>query len=203
VTSRPLLRFSVAQLEEQFSVSKADAKTLKALEAELQCRQAPRAVSLLTEVQAVLHGMEAIANPAAVPIPTLTPPARQADLWGDQSSPAPRTSFVPAMTQPAPPRPAPVSAGAPIVHVPTLRPAASRALDASSVMSADDAYKVLKATPSSTWESIEQTRRQLVQQAHPERIAVLSPERQVQAQAEAKRVNLAYAIVRQSKDVGL
>ena len=53
-------------------------------------------------------------------------------------------------------------------------------------MPVDDAYKLLKATPSSTWESIEQTRRELVQQASPARVSAMNAEKRAQLQAEAK-----------------
>ena len=64
-------------------------------------------------------------------------------------------------------------------------------------MPVEDAYKLLKATAGSTWESIEQTRRQLVQQAHPSRVKSLSPERRASALAEARRVNAAYEALSQ------
>ena len=62
-------------------------------------------------------------------------------------------------------------------------------------MPVDEAYKMLKATPASTWDSIEQIRRLLIQQSHPSRVASLSAARRAQVQAEAKRVNAAYAVL--------
>jgi hypothetical protein len=62
-------------------------------------------------------------------------------------------------------------------------------------MPIEDAYRLLKATAGSTWESIEQVRRQLVQQAHPLRLQSMSPDRRAQALAEAKRTNAAYAVL--------
>jgi DnaJ-domain-containing protein 1 len=59
-------------------------------------------------------------------------------------------------------------------------------------MSVEDAYKMLKATAGSTWESIEQTRRQLVQQSHPVRLKSMSAELRSRVLAEAKRANAAY-----------
>jgi len=56
---------------------------------------------------------------------------------------------------------------------------------------------VLKATPGSPWVSIEQTRRLLVQQAHPERVAAMSPDKRARVQAEARLANAAYALLRQ------
>lgn len=66
-------------------------------------------------------------------------------------------------------------------------------------MSLEDAHKFLKATPGATWESIEQTRRTLVQQSHPSRWKTLSTEKRAQALAEAKQVNAAYATLSQAR----
>lgn len=85
----------------------------------------------------------------------------------------------------APRQPTPPTAPAPT-------PAAKAPQPAVPVMPLEDAYKLLKSTAGSTWESIEQTRRQLVQQSHPARLKSLSPEKRVQVLAEAKRVNAAY-----------
>lgn len=51
---RPLKQLGVGQLEELFARSKTDPKALKHLADELQYRQVPRAVALLTEVQAAM-----------------------------------------------------------------------------------------------------------------------------------------------------
>ena len=47
---RPLKPLGIGQLEELFARSKTDLKVLKHLAHELQYRQVPRAVALLTEV---------------------------------------------------------------------------------------------------------------------------------------------------------
>jgi DnaJ-domain-containing protein 1 len=66
-------------------------------------------------------------------------------------------------------------------------------------MPLEDAYKVLKTTAASTWESIEQTRRQMVQQSHPAHLKSMSAEHRNQALAEAKRVNAAYTALSQAR----
>jgi DnaJ-domain-containing protein 1 len=66
-------------------------------------------------------------------------------------------------------------------------------------MPLEEAYKVLKATPGATWDSIEQTRRALVNQLHPSRWKPLSAEKRAQALAEAKRINAAYAALSQTR----
>lgn len=69
-------------------------------------------------------------------------------------------------------------------------------------MPVEDAYKLLKATAGSTWESIEQTRRQMVQQSHPARLKSMSPERLAQALADAKQVNAAYVTLSRARCAG-
>ena len=60
------------------------------------------------------------------------------------------------------------------------------------VISLSDAYKTLKATPGSSWESIELTRRQLVQRASP---AVATDEQRQQLQRDAEDINAAYKVI--------
>jgi hypothetical protein len=165
---------------------------LKQLEHELQHRQVPRAVALLAEVQAAMHGGRASSPPTPTPSP---PPAvvapgvtRQTELWGRPAQPpaalAPAPTASASAVRPAPP--------------PELRSSAPP----GPTLPLQDAYKLLKATPGSTWESIEQTRRLLVQASHPERLEVLSADKRAQALAEAKRVNEAYAVVAQARCAG-
>lgn len=177
---RPLMQLGVGDLEAMFARSKTDVKVLKQLEHELQYRQVPRAVALLAEVQAAMYGA-APAAPAAAPTPPATG-SRQPGLWEQPPAPVPSPVAAPvAQPRPATPAPAPASP-------PTAKPPQPPA----PLMPVEDAYKLLKATAGSTWESIEQTRRQLVQQSHPARMKTLGPERRAQALAEARRVNAAY-----------
>jgi hypothetical protein len=60
-------------------------------------------------------------------------------------------------------------------------------------MGLDEALKVLRAAPSSSWESIEQTRRRVVQLASPVATSELSSERRDLLLDAARRVNRAYA----------
>jgi len=187
--ARPLMQHGVGQLEEMFAGGKADAKVLKQLENELQYRQVPRAVALLAEVQAAMYGgTPAASQPATVPAPpparppTPAPVSQQPDLWGRPAAPP----FVAA------PPAAPVRTVTPAAKPPEAASGA-KAPASPPAMPLDDAYKMLKASPSATWDSLEQTRRTLVQQSHPSRWKTMSTERRAQALAEAKRVNAAYA----------
>ena len=191
---RPLMQHGVGQLEEMFDSGKADPKVLKQLESELQYRQVPRAVALLAEVQAAMYGGAAAQQ---VPIVPALPPARapapapvsqQPDLWGRSTSPA-IVAVPPA---------APVRAVTPAIKPPEAPPVAAEAPASPPHMPLDEAYKVMKATPGATWESIEQTRRTLVQQSHPSRWKKLSAEKRAQTLTEARRVNAAYAALSQA-----
>lgn len=189
--ARPLMQHGVGQLEELFANSRADAKVLKQLEHELQYRQVPRAVALLAEVQAAMYGLSP--DPAAAPAvkSPAPPPAPQPSLW-DAPAPAPGPAAPPPPAVAAPVAPRPAVAAAP------ARPATPSA----PTMPLEDAYKLLKATPGSTWESIEQTRRLLVQASHPEKLRALPEDRRSQVLAEAKRVNGAYAALSQARGTG-
>lgn len=169
---RPLMQLGIGQLEELFVKSKSSRSVLQQLEHELSYRQVPRAIALLAEVQAAVSGAPSVATKVPLqtsPIPG-TPSLLPAELWEVHPSPTY------ASANPS---------GLPIAQAHPLPPA----------VPVDEAYKVLRATPSSTWESIEMTRRQLVEHACPTRVTSLSPEQRAQAQAEARRVNAAYAVL--------
>lgn len=180
--SRPLMQLGVGDLETLFAKSRADVKVLKQLEHELQHRQVPRAVALLAEVQAAMSRAQLVApattplNPAPAPIPN------QPILWERPAAPTDAPHQAEPVKAPAPP---PTKLKTPQAAEP--------------FMPLDEAYKLLKATAGSTWESIEQTRRQLMQQSHPARLKSMSPERRTQTLAEAKRVNAAYVTLSQAR----
>lgn len=186
--TRPLIQHGVGQLEEMFAEGKADPKLLKQLENELQYRQVPRAVALLAEVQASMYGgtpaatqVPLVPAPHSAPRPAPEPVSRQPDLWS-------RPATLPFVILPTV-----VRTGAPEVNPQELPPVTKAPPALVPAMPLEDAYKVLNATPGVSWESLEQTRRTLVQQSHPSRGKALSAEKRAQALAEASRVNAAYA----------
>ena len=192
--ARPLMQHGVGRLAEMFANGKADPKVLKQLENELQYRQVPRAVALLAEVQAAMYGgtpaaPQVATGPAPSPArpPAPAPVSQQADLWVRPAAP------------PVVAPPAVVHTAAPAARPAEPSPVAKAPPASAPVMPLEDAYKVLKATPGATWESLEQTRRTLVQQSHPSRWKTLSIVNRTQALAEAKRVNAAYAALSQAR----
>ena len=189
--SRPLMQHNVGQLEELFAKSKADPKALKQLGHELQYRQVPRAVVLLAEVQAAMYGAADVGAPAPTTPPSpQAPPPSQPDLWTRLPPPTPA---VPPVVAPTVRAPVAARVAAPS---PTVAPPPARAVP---TMTVDAACKVLKTMPGATWESIEQTRRLLVQQSSPAETSMMSAERRAQALAEARRVNAAYDALSQAR----
>lgn len=182
--SRPLMQYGVGHLEEMFTKGKADPKVLKQLENELQHQQVPRAVALLTEVRATMHSNTSVANPIVDPplvAVTVTTVSEQHALF--QNPPA---SLNVVLQKTA------VVQMPPTSLVPTFPKQSTQEIVAISV---EDAYKLLKVMPGSTWESIEQTRRSLVMQSHPASVAALSADQHAQARTEAARVNAAYLML--------
>jgi hypothetical protein len=204
---RPLMQHGVGQLEDMFGSCRGNLQVLRQLENELQHRQVPRALALLVKVQAAMAASgdgprEPPSRAPTAPPPPAPAPPKQPDLWGQTPAPVVPPARLPPSPPVAvgptlqPPRPAPSVRPADAPAAP--KPAAPTA----PTMPLEDAYKLLKATAGSTWESIEQTRRQLVQQAHPSRVESLSPERRAQALSEARRVNVAYAVLSTQRAVG-
>ena len=180
------MRHGVDQLAELFTKSRADPKALEQLEHELQYRQVPKAVALLADVRAAMHGTKDAEAPTEALPPQL---ARYPEIWN-------RTATLTSAVSSAVTAPVRAPVSTPTADSSHAQPRRSCAV---STMTVDDACKVLKTTLSATWESIEQTRRLLVQQSSPARTASMSAEMRGHAIAEAARVNVAYATLSRSR----
>ena len=184
---RPLARLSIVELEALFATSKGDEKALKQMANELGHRTVPRARALLAAVRKTLCGTgNSVASPAAT--------APEPEPWAQSSHPdkgaetaAPSSAIGPirksASEQPK------VAAVELSARQPVRTPPAES-------MTVEEAYKALKAMPGSSWETIEQARRDIVGRACPDRVASMRQERRAHAEAEAKRANAAYAVLR-------
>jgi hypothetical protein len=183
--SRPLMQQGVRQLEEMFAKSKADASLLEQLEHELQHRHVPRAVALLAEVQAAMHGEAAPHPPTFIVQPlakTTAPISQNSDLR--------ERSAIPPLASPTDS----VRTAALVVKPLEAQPVAKSQAPLPT-MPLEDVYKILKTSHGATWASIEQTRRTLVYQSHPSRWKGLSAEKRAQVLTEARCVNTAYAVL--------
>lgn len=223
--SRPLIQHSIIHLETLFAASNSDPKFLKQLESELQHRHVPKAIALLAKVRIALQrAAETTVSPPAVSPPAATPPRRLAAALGVQlpiSEKKPQAALpkgllpkpeVPPVNRPNStlttlPQQVAESFQAQLpftekklqsalpMDLPKPAVAVVKRPDSTPTMSVADAYKVLKANPGTPWELIEQTRRELVQLAHPARLALINVEKRDHILAEAKLVNSAYSIL--------
>ncbi|KQW43298.1 hypothetical protein ASD88_14535 [Pelomonas sp. Root662] len=182
------MQLGIGALEEMFAASKTDAKVLRQLENELQNRQVPRAVALLEEVQAAMmpgappraasqEELALVPPPAPLSVP---PPPKVPAPQVAVRAPAAPVAIVSVPQQPRPP-----------VAAPQVRVAAAP----MPAMMLEDACKLMKVTPTSPWQVVEQARRDLVQLSHPEQVALLNPERRDSVRVDARRVNAAYAVL--------
>lgn len=186
---RPLKQLGVGQLEELFARSKTDLKALKHLTHELQYRQVPQAVALLTEVRAAMSSATlattTIQSPTFAKLEPQNPSNGQNDMWD-------RPLAAPTISTKNMPTPQPAASANGNSQSPAIASSQPRAV---STMTVDDAYKLLGVAAGATWESIEQSRRLLVKQSHPERVVLMSSIKREQARDGARRLNDAYAVL--------
>jgi hypothetical protein len=198
--SRPLMQRRIAELEALFASSKADGKGLRVLEEELKLRHVPRAVALLGEVQALLAGARKVTSVPApagelmmdqstwtsVPRPSRETPVPTAGQSASASSSGPAAM--------ATPRPEPATPPAPRLRTPPT----GSALE----MDFQEACQIFRTAPGADWLIIEQTRRQLVQMAHPQKCVAMDAKQRALALTAAKRANAAYALLWQWRTEG-
>ena len=181
--ARPLMQKGIAELEAMFGATPSDARVLKQLEAELRHRQVPRAVTLLEKVQRALPAAAAPATRAVEPPrqPVAAKVAPQPELW-PVGEPVAQTSEPPVREVQLPPE-----SGA----KPSVAPLPSLSVEA--------ACQVLKVPPTAPWEAIELARRQLVDLAHPRRVAALAADKRAAAQETARQANAAYTALHHAR----
>lgn len=210
MATRPLIQNGIGALEAMFAESSADAKVLRSLQDELKHRQVPRAIALLQKVEKALKSGSVPAADAELEV--MSPERarlteilkrhrslatdKQPALWTENDHDAPGGPATSAPTVPA--RPAP-STSAPVGpdHVFVSPPGEKSPLKTETpTMRVSEAYQRLQATPSTSWETLEETRQRIVQQSHPENLAKVSEKKRIELITEAKLANLAYEVIR-------
>jgi DnaJ-domain-containing protein 1 len=197
MANRPFISKRIDELEQMFKSSGTELLTLKALENELVHRSTPRAVSLLKAVRRSLSQPEFIGSGADPNLfdqqPISTKLADPAPLH--RAEPVPRLTLKPLpSSQPVsetkwtvpPYRLLPLSFPAPAEPKPEV---------GAAIMSPEEACKVLQVTLGADWETIEKSRREIVQKSHPDKIRSLPPERCRALIEHARRANEAVQVV--------
>lgn len=168
--NRPLMQNGIGELERMFESCQADPQTLEALEYELKFRSVPRAATLLSRVRRISNGAQAI------PVPSQEP------LFEHQLTPPARQDQFPIAS--------------PILEIaiPNQEQSQSRLK-----VSVEDACKILKVTPNTPWNTIELSRRDIVELSRPDRLAKVSEEKRLALIEEARKANAALEALLQSR----
>jgi hypothetical protein len=128
MTTRPLLRHTIVQLEEMFAAKPSDTDTLKALDGELQHRNVPRATALSRKVKSALSGKSPL-TPSAQPKLFAQPQALPRSVLAPVTPP-PAVVLSKAVAKPTPP------------------------IDMLPPMALDEAYKVLRVLAGAPWAEV-------------------------------------------------
>lgn len=182
---RPLAQLGIDKLEELFAAGQTDAKRLKSLAAELECRSTNRAAGLLSKVNEALAqtGPAAAAGPRQTEL-GLTPPR------------TPTREDLPRGAPVAPPIVRATTAATPTSRsaVAPVRPAAPPKRDevAKPTMDLAEAARVLGVKTDASWELVEQARCKLVDPSRPKATGFGSEEENLSRVKLASRANEAY-----------
>lgn len=210
--NRPFFQSKIEELQQIFDASHGDRAVLKKLAAELKHRQVPKAVALLAKVKKVIDAVSPARTEAPsrqeTDHPTHAPTHKVVNCQSCQqrlrvelaterrryTCPSCKTKFL-------------VSFEDGVFSVVFSSPAGSgeepmnRASADGAKLTLSEAYQIFGANADTSWETIEQTRRRLIQQYHPDKVAALGPKLRAVAEFEGKRINVAFNIIRKSRQL--
>lgn len=179
--TRPLARAGIDELEALFQANEQNSDELKILESELTFRNTLRATALLDKLKR--QRVRSIIDKAKVRVAESSVAKQPPQTLND-------TSPKPSETLAAIPSSVSAPVGSPAKPVDP----------APGLMTMEQAYRILKVSASATWESIEQSRRELVARAQPDKLAGLPEDKKKAVQDETRLVNAAYRLLAQSKN---
>lgn len=205
MSGRPYIQKTIVELQAIFDANKDNPAELKKLAAELAHRKVPKAVALAKKVSDTLKGASPEEPKKQPEQPNKEPEQPRQPLppddpiikcegceqklriklspkTGEYNCPSCKAKFH-----------ASFSGG--VLSVVFVKSSGSTEFDDGAPLSLKDAYKLFEADEYSPWEHIELTRRRLIQQYHPDKVAALGPKLRELAEVEGKRINLAYALL--------
>jgi DnaJ-domain-containing protein 1 len=206
--ARVYLQKTIVELEALFNANSCNVTELKKLAAELKHRKVPRAVALSKKVSEALNDSKAEEpekeyegtkesshnnhKDTVIECQACNQKLRikLSQESAEYSCPSCNSKFQCSFSEG-------------VLSVIFVKPASNNSKDDSDNQSLEitlnDAYKLFDANASSPWELIELTRRRLIQQYHPDKVASLGPKLKLLAETEGKRINIAYDLLRKEK----
>lgn len=212
MTERPYFRKAIGELDALFAAAAADPDELKRLSEELTHRHVPKAVNLLARVKKAIEAIKAGQEPPKQDNSTQNTEKQAAPsseepthittsckvcaqklrvllTTGTFSCPACKTEFKATFED---------GVFALVFAHPAKESPQAKGLD-DEPTTLGGAYALFEANEATSWEFIEGKRRKLLQQYHPDKVASLGPKLRAMAEAEGKRINVAYALIRQAR----
>lgn len=202
--ARPFIQKTIVELQALFEASIDNSAELRKLAAELSHRKVPKAVALAKKVADALNGPKTeetkndrVTTPQSAPPPPVNPVIdcqgcgqklriKLSSEFQEYSCPSCKSKFH-----------ASFSGG--VLSVVFVKSAGNGAKTDDALLTLKDAYKLFNADETSPWESIELTRRRLIQQYHPDKVTALGPKLREVAEVEGKKINVAYDLLRKAK----
>lgn len=212
MATRPYIQKTIIELQAIFDVNKDNSVELKKLESELAHRKVPKAVALAKKVSDALKSVkgeepkkqseERFKNEPGQPTAQkpLDDPIIKCEGCGQKL----RIKIDPETQEfncPSCKAKFHASFSAGVLSVVFVKSNGIKKDEDQVTLTLKDAYKLFEADETSPWEQIELTRRRLIQQYHPDKVAALGPKLREVADKEGKRINLAFALLRQVRGI--
>jgi len=207
--SRPYIQKTVFEMQELYAASQSNPSELKRLLAELKHRKVPKATALAEKVRKSLEALKQTPakeqskafqqEPQTNSAPTHKIIACQKCKQRlrielclsqrEQHCPICKVSFTTVYQDEV----------LSVVFAETKSENGTKQNEHSLNVTLDDAYQLFQTDKGDAWEEIELTRRRLIQQYHPDKVAALGPKLRELAELEAKRINVAFDLLRKER----
>jgi len=209
MNDRPYIQKTIVELQAIFDANKDNLVELKKLAAELGHRKVSKAVALAKKVSDALKGIhreepkKQPEEPNRGPKQPSAPPATEDPIIKCEGCGQKLRIKLAAMTSeyscPSCQEKFHASFSGGVLSVVFTKSNEVTAPEVDAQLTLQDAYRLFEANEVSSWEQIEHARRRLIQQYHPDKVARLGTKLRELAEAEGKRINVAYALLRKAR----
>ena len=195
---RPLIQKTIVELQEYFESVKKDKKELKKLADELTHRKVPKAIALAELVQIEIdqfnykksekHKHENIPKDQPIEKIIICQSCNQklriilSPRIRDFSCPKCKIGFRVSLDEGV----------FSIIFLRNDNKEEDIKREYEKIITVEDAYKLFDADEYTPWKEIDLSRRRLIQQYHPDKVQTLGPKLKITAEAEGKRINIAF-----------
>ena len=197
-TIRPLIQKTIVELQEYFVTFKKDKKELLKLADELKHRKVPKAVALAKLVEQEIEGVQEKESEKSKQDESSKTQSEEkiivcqncnqklrinlSSIIGDFSCPKCKIGFRVSIDDGI----------LSIIYLNNSNKENNSEHEKDRCITIQEAYELFEANENTPWEVIEVNRRKLIQQYHPDKVQSLGHKLKVIAEAEGKRINVAF-----------